>query len=1020
MIDQIIVAITGIILIVLATYYFFGPKEEGKATLKSGVQEIDVVVKGGYNPPIINLISGVPIKINFDRQEASDCSSRVIFSGLGISKSLPSFDSTTIDIPPLEEGSYDFACGMGMLKGKLVVSKEGEVSKEELIDEGHEGHLSETHKHALEGHVDMLNSNKLDKSATAHIEGDKQSIDILVKGGYEPAFITAEPNIPIVLNFYRDEEGGCSKTVKFTGLNISKELPSYETTTLELPALEEGDYEMTCGMGMLKGKLTVKPKNGSLEKSIQTIDPNIPPAEETFFIEGIHCPSCIVPIETAVNNLQGVESAAVNMNTGRLSVKYVPDLLQPGSVEDAVHSAGFSIASTTGEGAVTEEEIRTKELNHIKKITTISLILSIPLAIDMFEKLIGFSYPSWYANSLGHPISFWIIASIIYFWPGKDFHVTGLYALKNRSANMDSLVSLGTTFAYWYSAVVVGAEEFFPNLGITGEYYFDVTAIVIALILLGRYFEAKAKAETGSAIEALLKLQAKTARVERNGEELEIGIEDLVLNDIIIVRPGEKIPTDGIIIEGISTIDESMVTGESIPVSKTIDDDVIGATVNQTGTFKFRATKLGNDTLLSQIVKMVQDAQTSKAPIQKIVDKVTSWFVPIVIDIAILTFVIWYSVLGNPQLALLNSIGVLIIACPCALGLATPTSIMVASGKGAENGILIKGAESLEVTKRMKNLALDKTGTITVGKPSVTDFQLLTESISENDLLQIVASVENKSEHPLALAIVQEAKSRDLEIIDPEDFDAIKGKGVISTIKGKVLLIGNEKLMKENNIETTTAKSSMDKLATEGKTPMLIAYDGTLAAIIAVTDTIKDNAVWFVQKVKKMGVTPVMITGDNNLTAKAIASQVGIEKYYAEVLPGDKANIVMELQKDGVVTGMVGDGINDAPALAQADVGLAIGTGTDVAIESADIVLIGGDLKGIITAIELSKGTISNIKQNLFWAYIYNIIGIPIAAGVLYPFGLLLNPVFAGAAMAFSSISVVLSALRLKFWKPKF
>ena len=510
-------------------------------------------------------------------------------------------------------------------------------------------------------------------------------------------------------------------------------------------------------------------------------------------------------------------------------------------------------------------------------------------------------------------------------------------------------------------------------------------------------------------------LQAKKAVVFRDGQELEIDLHDIQKNEIIIVKPGQKVPTDGKIIEGSSSVDESMITGESIPVSKKVGDQVIGATINQTGTFKFSATKIGKETVLSQIIKMVQEAQTSKAPIQKLTDRVTSWFVPVVIDIAILTFIIWFSILDNPALALLNAIGVLIIACPCALGLATPTSIVIATGKGAENGVLIKGASSLEITKKMQILAMDKTGTITYGKPKVTDIMLIQSTIDESTLLGKVASVEKRSEHPLASAIVEHAKDLNVQLSEISNFDVIKGKGVTARIQNETILVGNSKLMAMNDISADEAVNKFNSFADQGKTPMYIAVNGTLQGVIAVADTIKENAIAFITELKQMSIEPVMLTGDNTKTAKAIAQQVGIEKIYSDILPSDKAKIVAELQKRGI-TGMVGDGINDAPALAQADIGLAVGTGTDVAIESADIVLMQGNLMAILTALKLSKSTIKNIKENLFWAFIYNIAGIPIAAGVFSVFGFLLNPIFAGLAMSFSSVSVVLSALRLKLW----
>ncbi len=1012
MIDKILVFILGIILIIISTWYFFGPKKTGKASIKSGVQEINILVKGGYNPSIIQIDPQLPTKLIFDRQEASDCSARVIFPDLGISRTLASFGITEIEIPPLEEGEYEFACAMNMLKGKLIVAK----TVEDITEEPSEKHKSiDVHNHPTKP------VSKSDYKKTASQTDDYQEMDVVVYGGYTPPVLEIVANKPLRINFDRQEDGGCSETVKIPSLDISKKLDAFATTTLEVPALDVGEYEMTCGMNMLKAKIVVVA--GDEKPADVIISPLIPPVKENFYVDNVHCPSCVVPIETSITNLKGVESATINMNTSVLSVTYVPELVETDDIQTAVKTEGYKAVSLESQGdektpVDDEKELRRKELEHITKITTVSLIFAIPLLIDMVHNIFGVYLPPWYLNSIGHDLSLLAFTAVVYFWAGKDFHVTGLYALKNRSANMDSLVSLGTTAAFWYSLVIVILETFFSNLGIEGELYFDVTAIVIGLILLGRYFEVKAKSQTGAAIEKLMDLQAKEALVIRDGNEISIPIDEITADDIIIVKPGQKIPTDGVIIRGESRVDESMVTGEPIPVSKTVGDDVIGATINQTGSFNFKATKLGKDTVLSQIINLVQNAQTSKAPIQKTADKVTSWFVPVVINIAILTFIVWYSIIGDPTLALLNTIGVLIIACPCALGLATPTSIMVATGKGAEAGVLIKGADSLEITTKLSTIALDKTGTITYGKPMVTDIVLLKDGITEKEVLEITGSIEKNSEHPLAHAIIVKAEEEGIELKETSEFDAVKGKGIIAVLEGNKYLVGTNKLMNDNNLSTSTHTETYSKIASEGKTPMYIASDKELLAIIGVADTIKDTARAFISKLKSYHIKPVMITGDNKLTAKAIAKQVGIDEFYAEVLPGDKSNIVAKLQKDGKVA-MVGDGINDAPALAQADVGIAIGTGTDVAIESADVVLMSGDLMGILTAIQLSRSTISNIKQNLFWAYIYNIGGIPIAAGLLYGFGLLLNPIIAGAAMAFSSISVVLSALRLKRWKPK-
>jgi Cu+-exporting ATPase len=551
------------------------------------------------------------------------------------------------------------------------------------------------------------------------------------------------------------------------------------------------------------------------------------------------------------------------------------------------------------------------------------------------------------------------------------------------------------------------------------DVYFDTSAAIIVLILLGRFLEARAKGRTSEAIKKLIGLQPKTARVLRNGNEVDIPIEEVTPGDVVIVRPGEKIPVDGSVREGYSSVDESMVTGESLPVEKKAGDTVIGATMNKTGTFKFEATKVGRDTVLSQIIRLVQEAQGSKPPIARLVDVIASYFVPVVIGIAILTFIIWYLFGPHPALtyAFLNFIAVLIIACPCALGLATPTSIMVGTGKGAENGILIRGAEALETAHQLNTIVLDKTGTLTKGEPSVTDI-IEGERFSKKEILTLAASAEKGSEHPLGEAIVKKAKEQNLDLLAPKSFQAIAGQGIEATVDSKEILLGNVKLMEERKVHLNGLSEKAEQLSSEGKTPMFLAVGGKAAGIIAVADTLKENSKEAVEALRRMGLEVVMLTGDNERTARAIARQIGIDRVLAEVLPEMKAEEVKRLQAEGKRVGMVGDGINDAPALAQANVGIAIGTGTDVAMESSDITLIGGDLRGVVTAIALSKATIRNIRQNLFWAFAYNTILIPVAAGVLFPFwGILLNPILAAGAMAFSSVTVVTNALRLRKFK---
>jgi Cu+-exporting ATPase len=610
----------------------------------------------------------------------------------------------------------------------------------------------------------------------------------------------------------------------------------------------------------------------------------------------------------------------------------------------------------------------------------------------------------------------------VQFWCGLQFYKGALAAARHKTTDMNTLIAVGTTAAFSYSI----AATFFPGLfearGLSAEVYFDTAAAIIVLILFGRLLEARAKGRTSEAIKKLIGLQPKTARIIRDGEEIDIPVEEVVVDDVVVVRPGEKIPVDGLVVDGYSSVDESMISGESLPVEKKEGDEVIGATINKTGSFKFKATKIGKETALSQIVKMVEEAQGSKPPIARMADIIASYFVPTVIVIAVITFIVWYTFGPAPAFTygLLNFVAVLIIACPCALGLATPTSIMVGTGKGAENGILIRGGESLETAHKLTAIILDKTGTLTKGEPSVTDI-VSTTDYSEDNVLFFAASAEKGSEHPLGEAIVEKAKERNIDVVDAEGFIAIPGHGIRAQIKKNKILLGNIKLMMDEGIALNGSEREIERLSDEGKTPMFLAVDGKAAGLIAVADTLKENSREAVLALERLGLQVAMLTGDNKRTAEAIAKQVGIKRVLAEVLPEDKAEKVMDLQKEGKIVAMVGDGINDAPALAQSDVGISIGTGTDVAMEASDITLISGDLRAIVTAIALSKATIRNIKQNLFWAFFYNATLIPIAAGALYPFfGILLNPIFAAAAMGLSSVSVVSNALRLKWFKPPF
>jgi Cu+-exporting ATPase len=742
-------------------------------------------------------------------------------------------------------------------------------------------------------------------------------------------------------------------------------------------------------------------------------------------IQGMTCASCVNRVEKALSALNGVVHVNVNFATERASIEYLPGEVAIKDLKKVVQEAGYQVFelkvgdSTLREEDVVEKErlLREEDLSRLKWKFVIGAILLGPILVLMYGAPL---LEKWFG--LSKEINFFIqffLATPVQFWAGWQFYVGFWKAAKHKTSDMNTLIAVGTSAAYLYSLIVTFGSHLIMVEGLMVDVYFDTSAAIIVLILLGRFLEARAKGRTSEAIKKLIGLQPKTARVLRNGNEVDIPVEEVVPGDFVIVRPGEKIPVDGSVREGYSSVDESMVTGESLPVEKKAGDTVIGATMNKTGTFKFEATKVGRDTVLSQIIRLVQEAQGSKPPIARLVDVIASYFVPVVIGIALFTFFIWVLFGPHPAMtyAFLNFIAVLIIACPCALGLATPTSIMVGTGKGAENGILIRGAEALETAHQLNTIVLDKTGTLTKGEPSVTDI-IEGERFSRKEILTLAASAEKGSEHPLGEAIVKKAKEENLNLLDPKTFQAIAGQGIEATVDSKEILLGNVKLMEERKVHLNGLSEKAGHLSTEGKTPMFLAVEGQAAGIIAVADTLKENSKEAVEALQRMGLEVVMLTGDNERTARAIARQIGIDRVLAEVLPEMKAEEVKRLQTKGKRVGMVGDGINDAPALAQANVGIAIGTGTDVAMESSDITLIGGDLRGVVTAIALSKATIRNIRQNLFWAFAYNTVLIPVAAGVLFPFfGILLNPIFAAGAMAFSSVTVVSNALRLRKFK---
>jgi P-type Cu+ transporter len=744
----------------------------------------------------------------------------------------------------------------------------------------------------------------------------------------------------------------------------------------------------------------------------------------TLKLRGMSCAGCASSIEQAIKSVPGVIECNVNFGMEQASIQYDSHQTSLATIQQAVDAAGYQ-ALPLPEMAVeeddTEQANRKSESQILQRKLYIAGIISLILLTGSIPAMTGLHlpfFPAWLHN-------FWlqlVLTSPVQFWCGKSFYTGAWKALKRRIATMDTLIALGTSAAYFYSVFVTVFPSFFIVNGLMPSVYYEVSSSVIALILLGKTLENRAKGETSEAIRKLMGLQAKTARIVRNGQELEVPLAQVEIGDVVQVRPGEQIPVDGEVIEGYSTIDEAMVTGESLPVKKQIGDEVIGATINRTGSFKFRATRIGKDTFLAQIVKMVQDAQGSKAPIQKLADEVTGWFVPAVIAVALATFIVWFTVTGNLTLATITMVEVLIIACPCALGLATPTAVMVGTGKGAENGILFKGADSLELAHKIQVIVLDKTGTLTEGQPTVTDFMTVKGTADGNELqlLQLAGSLEEKSEHPLGEAVVRYARSQEVSLTDVLDFEAVAGSGVRGVVEGKSIALGTLRWMQELGCDTEYLELRARAWESESKTVIWMAVDGKIEAIMGIADALKPSSRVAVKALQKLGLEVAMLTGDNRATAESIALSAGIDRIFAEIRPDQKAAQIQALQAQGKIVAMVGDGINDAPALAIADVGIAIGTGTDIAIAASDITLISGDLQGIVTAIQLSRATMRNIRENLFFAFIYNIAGIPIAAGILYPiFGWLLNPIVAGGAMAFSSLSVVTNALRLRNFKPK-
>ena len=864
--------------------------------------------------------------------------------------------------------------------------------------------------------------------STQPILVQKSSVPHLKEQRWDRTFLEDYIAQSATTGFNPDLAGSLRVELPIAGLTCSTCATTIESSLDLIPGIEQVHVNYALG----RAHVTYDPQRVAVDQMVAAIKRagyTVGADEMQIHVSNLHCASCVRFVEEAVTALPGVLDAVVNPGTSTVQVSYLTGQVDFPALKQAIESTGYQVErplEQKDESADDETAAHAREYRSLMRKFWVAAAIGIPVMLVAYPELPWLYLPNLFIKNVSEALIWWLfvvsgIATLpVMFYSGRQFFTGAWGAFKHHTADMNTLIALGTSAAWIYSTVAIFLPRLFPEG--TATPFYDVTAVVTALVVLGQALEVRAKGQTSQAIRTLLDLQAKTARVLRDGQEVEIPVEEVLVGDTILVRPGDKIPVDGEITEGHSAVDESMVTGESLPVDKQIGDEIIGATVNTTGSFKFRATKVGKDTALAQIVKMVQDAMGSKAPIARLVDVVSSYFVPTVMIISVLTFLAWFNFgPGGAALsfAVVTAVTVLIIACPCAVGMAVPMSLVAGVGKGAEHGVLIRNGEALQVASQLKVIVLDKTGTITKGKPELTD-TIPAWGFDTAMLLRFAGSADRPSEHPLAQAIVDGARRQGLELAEPSNFEAVPGHGVETTVDGHSVLVGNAKLMRRFEVDASVLEDDVVYLQSEGKTAMYVAVDGKAAGVVAVADTIKEDSVQAIRVMQEMGLEVVMLTGDNERTAQAIARQVGIDRVLAEVLPEDKAQEVHMLKRGGQKIGMVGDGINDAPALVEADVGFAIGTGTDVAIEAADITLMSGSLKGVAYAIEVSRATMRNAKENLIGAFVYNALGIPVAAGLLYPFfGLLLSPLIAGAAMAASSVTVVSNANRLRFFKAK-